>query len=96
MQMAEKLGKTIIEADPNMKQMMSTMQDPSYRAKVEDAMKGMKDDPELKPMLEELEKSGPMVSSDLEASLPVLLTFCLISQLFAGHDEVLERPGDAQ
>jgi len=60
MEMAEKLGKTIIEADPNMANMMKTMQDPSYKEKVEGAMKAMKDDPELKPMMEELEAQGPM------------------------------------
>ena len=27
---------------------------------VESAMKGMKDDPELKPMMDQLEKDGPM------------------------------------
>lgn len=40
--------------------MMKTMQDPSYKDKMEEAMKGMKDDPELKPMMAELEASGPM------------------------------------
>ncbi|MEW5303110.1 MAG: hypothetical protein WDW36_005834 [Sanguina aurantia] len=60
MQMAEKLGKTIIEADPNMTQMMQSMQDPTHKAKIEDAMKGLKDDPSLKPMMDELEASGPM------------------------------------
>lgn len=40
--------------------MMKTMQDPAYRTKVEDAMKRMKEDPELKPMLDELESQGPM------------------------------------
>ncbi|GIL43221.1 hypothetical protein Vafri_1023 [Volvox africanus] len=59
MQMAEKLGKTIIEADPNMANMMKAMQDPEYKTKVEDALKGLKDDPELKPILDELESQGP-------------------------------------
>jgi len=60
MQMAEQLGKTIIEKDPQMSEMMRTMQDPNYRTKVEQALKGLKDDPELKPILEELESKGPM------------------------------------
>ncbi|GFH16431.1 ANK_REP_REGION domain-containing protein [Haematococcus lacustris] len=60
MEMAEKLGQSIIQQDPGMAQMMKTMQDPEYRTKVESALKGMKDDPELKPMLEELETAGPM------------------------------------
>ena len=49
-----------MQADPNMAQMMQSMQDPAYKAKGEGAMKGLKDDPELKPMLEQLEKDGPM------------------------------------
>ncbi len=48
------------QSDPNMQQMMQSMQDPSYKAKIEETMRGMKDDPELKPLLEELEKAGPM------------------------------------
>ncbi len=42
-----------------MSTMMRSMQDPDYKAKVEDALKGLKDDPELKPILEELESQGP-------------------------------------
>lgn len=60
MKMAENLGKSIIEQDPAMAQMIRSMQDESYRAKVEDALKSLKDDPEMAPMLEELEKAGPM------------------------------------
>lgn len=43
-----------------MKQMVDTMQNADHRTKVEDALKGMKDDPELKSILEELETGGPM------------------------------------
>lgn len=60
MKMAESLGKTIIEQDPAMMGMMQQMQDEKYRGKVEDALKSLKDDPELAPMLDELEKQGPM------------------------------------
>lgn len=42
-----------------MASMMKAMQDPEYKTKVEDALKGLKDDPELKPILEELESQGP-------------------------------------
>ena len=38
---------------------MSAMQDPDYKARVESAMKGLKDDPEMGPIFEELEKAGP-------------------------------------
>lgn len=49
-----------LQQDPQMAQMMQTMQDPEYKSKVEDALKSMKEDPELKPMLEELETAGPV------------------------------------
>ncbi len=39
-----------------MSTMLRSMQDPDYKAKV---VKGLKDDPELKPILEELESQGP-------------------------------------
>jgi hypothetical protein len=42
-----------------MANMMKAMQDPDYKSKVEDALKGLKGDPELQPILEELEKEGP-------------------------------------
>lgn len=60
MEMAEKLGQSIIQADPNMANMMKSMQDPSHKLKVEEAMGKLRDDAELKPILEEIEKGGPM------------------------------------
>eukprot|EP00983_Pelagomonas_calceolata_P017177 538336-Pelagomonas_calceolata.AAC.1 len=39
--------------------MMQSMQDPAYKSKVEDALKSLKEDPDLKPMLDELETAGP-------------------------------------
>uniref|UniRef100_A0A7S3QYD5 STI1/HOP DP domain-containing protein n=1 Tax=Dunaliella tertiolecta TaxID=3047 RepID=A0A7S3QYD5_DUNTE len=59
MKMAEQLGKSIIESDPKMAGMMQSMQDPAYKSKVEDALKSLKEDPDLKPMLDELETAGP-------------------------------------
>lgn len=49
----------MLQADPQMSQMMRAMQDPDYKTKLEDTLKTMKDDPDLKPMLEELETAGP-------------------------------------
>lgn len=60
LEMAESLGKAIISADPNMANMMKSMQDPSYKADVETKMKGLKEDPELGPILAEMESAGPM------------------------------------
>ena len=48
------------QADPNMAAMMKQMEDPEYKAKVEATLSSMKEDPELKPMMEQLEKEGPM------------------------------------
>ena len=49
-----------MQSDPNMAKMMQSMQMPEYKSKVESAMKNLKEDPDLKPMLEQLEKDGPM------------------------------------
>jgi hypothetical protein len=43
-----------------MANMMKSMQDPSHKLKVEEAMGKLRDDAELKPILEEIEKGGPM------------------------------------
>ncbi|GBF91654.1 hypothetical protein Rsub_03958 [Raphidocelis subcapitata] len=59
MQMAEQLGQAIISSDPNMSKMMTAMQDPEYKNKVESAMKSLKDDPDMGGIFEELEKAGP-------------------------------------
>jgi hypothetical protein len=59
MQMAEKLGQAIIQSDPNMQKMMQTMQDPEYKVKVENAMKSLKDDPDMGEIFSELESGGP-------------------------------------
>ncbi len=48
-----------LQNDPQMQQMMSSMQSPEYKTKVEDAMKSLKDDPELSKVFEELENAGP-------------------------------------
>lgn len=45
--------------DPGMAAMMQTMHDPSYRNRIEGKMKTLKDDPDLKGIMEEIEKGGP-------------------------------------
>lgn len=87
MNMAEKLGKTIIEGDPQMANMMQQMQNPSYKNKVEDALKSLKDDPELKPMLAELETAGPMAMMKYWNNPEVL------SKLGKAMGDVMELPG---
>lgn len=87
MQMAEQLGKTIIEQDPHMAGMMKSMQDPTYKTKVEEALKGLKDDPELKPMMEELETQGPMAMMKYWSDPEVL------GKLGKAMGDVMEAPG---
>jgi hypothetical protein len=48
-----------LQSDPNMQRMMQTMQDPDYKTKVEGAMAKLKDDPEMGPIIEELQSGGP-------------------------------------
>lgn len=48
------------QADPNMANMMKSMQDPSHKDKMASAMEAMKNDPELAPMMADLETQGPM------------------------------------
>lgn len=48
-----------LQSDPNMSKMMQAMQDPEYKNKVENAMKSLKDDPDMGGIFEELEKAGP-------------------------------------
>lgn len=58
MEMAEKLGQQIM-SDPGMSSMMQTMHDPVYREKIEQKMAGLKSDPELSNIMQELEGGGP-------------------------------------
>lgn len=55
---AEKLGSALMQ-DPQMSNMMQTMQDPSYREQMQSKLASVREDPELKPVLDELEKGGP-------------------------------------
>jgi hypothetical protein len=57
--LAEDLGKKMFASDPNLANMVQTMQDPSVRENMENKMKTLKEDPELKDMIEELETGGP-------------------------------------
>lgn len=59
MQMAEKLGNAIIQSDPSMQQMLKGMQDPEVKGKMEEAMKKLKDDPEMGGVLADMEANGP-------------------------------------
>ena len=45
--------------DPQMMNMMQTMQQPEYRSQMQTRMQALKEDPSLKSVLEELESGGP-------------------------------------
>eukprot|EP00238_Polyblepharides_amylifera_P008119 CAMPEP_0196585040 /NCGR_PEP_ID=MMETSP1081-20130531/49352_1 /TAXON_ID=36882 /ORGANISM="Pyramimonas amylifera, Strain CCMP720" /LENGTH=347 /DNA_ID=CAMNT_0041906457 /DNA_START=95 /DNA_END=1138 /DNA_ORIENTATION=+ len=58
MNMAERLGQQLMQ-DPSMANMFQGMASPSYREDMESKLKGLKDDPELAPILADIEKGGP-------------------------------------
>lgn len=49
----------ILQTDPNMASAMHAFQTPGTRAAMEERMKVIKEDPELAPILKEIEESGP-------------------------------------
>lgn len=58
--MAENLGRKMFESDPQLASMVSTMQNnPDMKEQMESKMRELKMDPELAPILEELETGGP-------------------------------------
>jgi len=56
--MAQRLGQQMMQ-DPAMSGMMSGMQNNNFREEMETKMAALKEDPELKPILEEIETGGP-------------------------------------
>jgi hypothetical protein len=59
MEMAEKLGQQIMNQDPAMAGLLQNMQDPQYRDVMGGKLEELKKDPELGPILEEIQESGP-------------------------------------
>lgn len=43
-----------------MQSLMKSVQDPAHRNQMEEAMRNLKEDPELKSVVEDLEQQGPM------------------------------------
>eukprot|EP00245_Coleochaete_scutata_P012323 TRINITY_DN475_c0_g2_i1.p1 TRINITY_DN475_c0_g2~~TRINITY_DN475_c0_g2_i1.p1 ORF type:complete len:396 (+),score=116.29 TRINITY_DN475_c0_g2_i1:113-1189(+) len=58
MNMAEKLGNALMQ-DPQMASVMQSATNPHYRQQMEQKMLAAKQDPTLRPVLEEIEKGGP-------------------------------------
>ncbi|KAL6494529.1 hypothetical protein OROGR_031329 [Orobanche gracilis] len=58
MTMAERLGSALMQ-DPAMSGMLESLTNPAKKNQLEERMARVKDDPSLKPILDEIEKGGP-------------------------------------
>ncbi|PIN13121.1 hypothetical protein CDL12_14259 [Handroanthus impetiginosus] len=58
MTMAERLGNALMQ-DPSMSGMLENLTNPANKDQLEERMARVKEDPSLKPILEEIEKGGP-------------------------------------
>ncbi|GAB4849843.1 Ankyrin repeat domain-containing protein 2B [Ancistrocladus abbreviatus] len=58
MAMAERLGNALMQ-DPSMSSMLENLANPAQKEELEARMARIKDDPSLKPILEEIETGGP-------------------------------------
>ncbi|MBA0815771.1 hypothetical protein Gohar_000509 [Gossypium harknessii] len=58
MTMAERLGNALMQ-DPAMSTMLDSLANPQQKDQIEERMARIKEDPSLKPILEEIESGGP-------------------------------------
>ncbi|XP_059647335.1 ankyrin repeat domain-containing protein 2A-like [Cornus florida] len=58
MSMAERLGSALMQ-DPSMSSMLENFANPSHKEQLEERMARIKEDPSLKPILDEIETGGP-------------------------------------
>ncbi|XP_058110839.1 ankyrin repeat domain-containing protein 2A-like [Magnolia sinica] len=58
MTMAERLGNVLMQ-DPSMSSMLENLANPSHKEQLEERMARIKEDPSLKPILDDIETGGP-------------------------------------
>jgi hypothetical protein len=56
--MAERLGSALMQ-DPAMSSVLGSLTDPAHKEQLQARVGRMKDDPSLKPILNEIESGGP-------------------------------------
>jgi hypothetical protein len=61
--MAEQIGQQMLQTDPQMQAMLETMKDPEAQQKMKEKMESLKDDPDVGPLITELETGGPAAMS---------------------------------
>ncbi|XP_047322365.1 ankyrin repeat domain-containing protein 2B-like isoform X2 [Impatiens glandulifera] len=59
MTMAERLGNSLMQ-DPSMCRVFANLSNPNHKHQLEEQMARMKEDPSMKPILDEIEKGGPV------------------------------------
>lgn len=79
--MINKRARLIILQDPAMSGMLESLTNPSNKSQLEDRMSRIKEDPSLKPILDEIESGGPaaMMRSFLSPSIPSSEIYLVIS-----------------
>jgi hypothetical protein len=53
------IREIVLQQDPSMANAMSALQDPNTRSAIEERMKAVEEDPELAPIMKELQEGGP-------------------------------------
>lgn len=71
----------IFPQDPSMSQMFESLANPSQNSQIEERMARIREDPSLKPILEEIETGGP--AAMMRLVIRILETFPCDCKLFA-------------